>query len=99
MGANGVNVNTEEVRRAAKQIRQVAATVKDLYNSDVRGMKNSLQGRAEGEMANALNEVLDELGNDILKISQSLSTIEARLESYAKAVDEADRRAAEKING
>lgn len=95
----GVNVNTDEVRRVAKQIKGIAGTVSDLNTVDVRKMKSNLQGKAAGEMAVALNEVLDELSSDISKIAQSLVAIQTRLEKYAAEVEAADKRASEAIKG
>ncbi len=94
-----INVDTQEVRRVAGQIRQIAGNVRGLYDSDVRAMKSSLQGNAQGETANAINSALSELGNDICRIAQSLTEIQVKLEKYAQEIEEADKRATDAIDG
>lgn len=89
-------VDTAEVRKVARQIREIVSNVKELSSADLRAMKDSLKSSgAEGETAKALREALNELDGDILSIAQGLTTVERRLNRYAEEIEEADRRAAE----
>ena len=93
------NVDTYEVRKAAKQLKQIVSSLRALNTSDISSMRNALKEHAAGDTANAISDVIDELGRDIDTIEKALNHIQARLECYASEVEEADRRAAEAIKG
>lgn len=90
-------VNTDEVRRVAKEIREIAASVKQLSSRNVRTMRNNVKDNLEGETAEALNDVLAELSSDINLIGNGLDDIQQELMRYVRRVEEADRRAKELI--
>ena len=92
-------VDTAEVRRAAKEIREIADNVKRLSSQDVRRMQSSVEENLEGETATALTEVLALLASDIKKISSGLDAIQEALYDYAERVEEADEEAEKMING
>ena len=92
-------VDTHEVRRAAKEIKKIADSVSQLSTQNVRRMQNTVEDNLAGETAMALSEVLALLSADIKKISSGLDAIQDALYDYAERVEEADREAKEKING
>lgn len=92
-----VDINTEEIRRVAKEIKEISANTRKLSNVNLRSMRSSVEEELEGEMAKALFTVLGELSNDIAAISGGLESIQTALLKYADAVDEADRKAQEAI--
>lgn len=93
----GFEVDTSEVRRAAKEIKQVAQNVRALSDQDVKRMQNEVDQNLEGETANAIAGVLSDLSADIRRISSGLRDIEKALLDYAEAVEEADRKAKQEI--
>lgn len=95
----GYEVDTSEVRKAAKEIRGIASEVKQLSSQNVKKMQSSVEENLEGETAAALTEVLNELSKDISKIGAGLDAIQNALYDYAERVEEADREAEKIING
>lgn len=93
----GFEVDTSEVRRAAKEIKRVAQNVRTLSDQDVKRMQVGVIQNLEGETANAITEVLNDLSADIIRISAGLSDIEKALLDYAERVEEADRKAEQEI--
>lgn len=93
----GYEVDTDEVRRAAAQIKKIAASVRQLSTQNVRTMQSSVDENLNGEAADALKNVLDELSMDISKIGNGLDAIQKALYEYAKRVEAADAAAEQAI--
>ena len=94
-----VDINTEEIRRVAREIQTIASNTQKLSSVNLRNMRSCVEEELEGEMARALLSVLGELSGDIAAISGGLDSIRAALLKYADRVDEADRKAQEAIKG
>lgn len=93
----GFEVDTREVRRAAREIKRIAGNVKELSEQSVAKMQSSVADNLEGETADAIAEVLADLNMDIRKISAGLSDVQKALLDYAKRVEEADEEAKKTI--
>lgn len=94
----GYEVDTDEVRRAAEQIKNIAANVRQLSAQNVRTMQSSVEENLNGETADALKTVLEELSADISKIGNGLDAIQKALYEYAKRVEAADAAAERAIS-
>lgn len=94
-----VDINTEEIRRVAREIQTIASNTQKLSSVNLRNMRSCVEEELEGEMASALLSVLGELSGDIAAISGGLDSIRTALLKYADRVDEADRKAQEAIKG
>ena len=92
-------VNTEEVRRAARELRAVEEEVRNLSSQNVRTMQAGVQESMEGETAEALNKILEELSADISKISSGIDAVRRALLDYAQRVEEADEKIQKLIRG
>lgn len=92
-------VDTAKVKEAARQIKAVASQVQELADRKVRPMTNMINNELKGETAEALQEVLGELGSDIRKIASNLNTIQRALNTYAKEIQKKDAELAAKIGG
>lgn len=97
--ANGMILDSYEVRRAANQVGQIARDVSRLATSNVRSMQDSVEENLRGEAANALDEVLGDLSGDIRKISAGLDNIQRALLELARRAEEAEREAEQVIRG
>ncbi|MBP3522970.1 MAG: WXG100 family type VII secretion target [Clostridia bacterium] len=93
----GFEVDTREVRRAAREIKRIAGSVRELSDQSVAQMQISVADNLEGETADAIAEVLTDLNMDIRKISAGLSDVQKALLDYAKRVEEADEEAKKTI--
>lgn len=93
----GYDIDTDAIRRVAKQIGGIATSVQDLSTADIPAIERGLQGNFEGQAAQALDEVLGDLKKDVQGIGNGLRAIQKELIAYAKEVDEADERAAKMI--
>lgn len=85
-------VNTDEVRRVAREVRRIADEVKSLSAQNVRSMTASVKESLEGETAVALTDILSDLSSDITKIGSGLDAVQRALTDYAARVEEADRK-------
>lgn len=94
-----IEVDTREVRRAAQEIRRVAGSVMELSERNVASMQGDVAEYMEGETADALLEVLNQLSADIQKVATGLFEVQRALEAYAKRIDEADEKAKRMIDG
>ena len=92
-------VDTAKVRQAARNIRAVAQQVQSLAKSNVAAMRNTVENELKGSTADALQEMLQELGNDVSKIASALNTIQNALTTYAERVEAEDARMAQQISG
>jgi len=90
-------VDTGEVRRAAKEIRKIAENVGALSSQNVQRMRSSVDQNMEGATADAISEVLSDLSSDIRRISSGLNDVYKALLDYAERIEEADRKAKEEI--
>ena len=93
----GFEVDTSEVRRAAKEIKKIAENVGALSSQNVNRMQNSVSENLEGETADAITEVLGDLSSDIRRISAALNDVQEALIDYAERIEEADREAKRQI--
>ncbi len=89
--------DTYEIRRAARKIESVSADVGDLSSGNMRRIKSNASTGLVGEAGDALTEQLNSLQSDLNSLSNGLHQIATALKRYAEALEEADRRAAEKI--
>lgn len=94
-----VDINTEEIRRVAREVKEISGNAQRLSTVNVRSMLSCVEENLEGDMAKALEKVLGELSNDISVISRGLESIQSALYKYADSVEEADRKAQEAIMG
>ncbi|MBR2942562.1 MAG: WXG100 family type VII secretion target [Clostridia bacterium] len=94
-----VDINTDEIRRVAKEVKEISGNAKRLSSVNLRNMQSSVEDNLEGDMAKALKKVLSELSDDIDVISRGLESIQSALYKYAERVEEADRKAQEAIKG
>lgn len=92
-------VDTAKVRQAARNIRSVASQVQDLAKQNVKTMKNTVDSELVGSTADALMEMLTELGSDVEKIASALNSIQSLLFTYAEKLEEKDAELAAKIGG
>lgn len=92
-------VDTAKVRQAARSIRAVAQQVQSLAKSNVAAMRSTVESELQGSTADALQEMLQELGNDVSKIAAALNTIQGVLTDYAERVEAEDARMAQQISG
>lgn len=90
--------DTRQIRSAARRIGTVAASVKDISSSDLRSISNSIPNNFQGESAEALQEAVSNLIDDLNQMSIGLNNIKASLLSYANDLDKADAEAAQAIN-
>jgi len=93
----GFEVDTSEVRRAAKEIKRIAESVSVLSSQNVNRMQSSVSQNLEGETADAIAEVLSDLSVDIRRISAALSDVQEALIDYAERIEEADEKAKREI--
>ena len=93
----GYDIDTDEIRRAARKIGNIADSVQDLSTDDIPAIEHGLDGNFEGEAAKALEEVLADLKKDVKSLSSGLKAIQRELLAYAKRVDDADAKAAQLI--
>ena len=91
------DIDTDAIRRVARKIGNIAASVQDLSSDDIPAIERSLDGNFEGEAANALEDVLADLKKDVKGMSNGLKAIQRELLAYAKRVDEADEKASQLI--
>lgn len=96
---NNFEVDTAKVRQAARSIRAVAQQVQSLAKSNVAAMRNTVENELKGSTADALQEMLQELGSDVSKIASALNTIQSALTTYAERVEAEDARMAQQISG
>lgn len=89
--------DTNEIRRAARQVGAAAEDLDSAASRDLARMISMLPGNFEGEAATALNEELNDLKSDMLALTRGLESIRAELLSYAKRLEDADRAAAQFI--
>lgn len=99
MATDFTKVDTDEVRRAARQIAKIAGEVEGLSTRNVRSIQSNIDENFKGEAADALTEVLADLSSDIRRISGGLDTIQKKLRKYTDSVEEAAREAADAIKG
>lgn len=92
-------VDTAKVRQAARSIRNVAAQVQELSRQNVRAMKNTVDSELVGSTADALMDMLTELGSDVEKIASALNSIQSLLFAYAEKQEAFDAAMAAKIGG
>ena len=92
-------VDTGKVRQAARSIRAVAQQVQSLAKSNVAAMRNTVESELVGSTANALQDMLQELGSDVSKIASALNTIQRALVDYADRLEAEDARMAQEIGG
>lgn len=90
-------VNTEEIRRAARQIREIAADVKSLSAQRVRGMQSGVRENLTGETAEAAYDMLASLAADISRIGAGLDAVQSTLSEYADRVEAADEKISQMI--
>lgn len=93
----GFEVDTSEVRKAAKEIRKIAENVGALSSQNVNRMRSNVDQNMEGATAEAISEVLADLSSDIRRISSGLNDVYQALLDYAERIEEADRQAKEEI--
>ena len=91
------DIDTEAIRRVARKIGSIAASVQDLSTDDIPAIERGLDGNFEGEAAQALEEVLGDLKKDVRGMGNGLKAIQKELLAYARRVDEADEKAAQLI--
>ena len=99
MATDFTKVDTDEVRRAARQIAKIAGEVEGLSTRSVRSIQSNIDENFKGEAADALTEVLADLSSDIRRISGGLDMIQKKLKKYADSVEEAAKEAADAIKG
>ena len=71
--------DTRQIRSAARRIGTVAASVKDISSSDLRSISNSIPNNFQGESAEALQEAVSNLIDDLNQMSIGLNNIKASL--------------------
>lgn len=85
-------VNTHEVRQIAAKIARISAQVQGLGDNNVRAMRATVEETMKGEAADALQDVLENMRQDIDKIASGLATVQRTLEQYARQVDITDEK-------
>jgi len=95
----GVDINTDEIRRVAREVREISGNTRQLSSVNIRRLQSRVEESLEGETAKALLKVLSELAADVAAIGDGLNTIQSALNQYADRVEEADRKAQNAISG
>lgn len=96
---NDFEVDTAKVRQAARSIRNAAQEVQSLASKNVRAMQVTVESELVGSTAEAMQEMLAELGGDVKRIAAALNNIQNVLVTYAEKLEEKDREMAAQISG
>lgn len=86
--------DTDKVRDAARKVRRLSERL-DGEVTDTVGRASVCLDAIRGETAEALEDRLHELRNELVRSCDALEEISARLRAYASAIEAADERAAD----
>lgn len=89
--------DTAEIRMTARRVANVAQEVRELSIRNVKAVSEQLEGSFQGNAADALQARLRTVGSDILRISKGLDAVQRNLLSFARNLEEADRKIAEDL--
>lgn len=89
--------DTGEIRRAARKIKSCAENLADSAEPKLNRVRREIPDNFQGKAAEALSERVDDLYSDVRSIGKGLKSLYRALINYAEALEEADRKMAEKL--
>lgn len=92
-----VTYDTGEIRRAARKIKSCAETLADSAEPKLNRVRSEIPENFQGKAAEALSDRVDDLYKDVRTIGGGLKSLYRALMNYAEALEEADRKIAEKL--
>ena len=84
--------NTEEIRAAARNLDNTADQLQTLKSGSMTKISSDARP-LQGDMATALQDQLETLGNEILNLKKGVDQIATTLSDFAKKLDIADAQA------
>ena len=93
-----MNLNSSEVRIAARRAQAAAIETASVWQSSLKGTMADVAGGLRGQTASALQNVTNNLGGTIMNAASQLEEIATELFMYANHLDWLDRQAKEEIN-
>lgn len=85
--------DTREIRRRARELKQYADMLSNSAEVKVERTASDLRGNFEGAAADALDSSLKETRQQMITLRKEINNLCSALNSYANALEEADRRA------
>lgn len=86
--------DTDKIRRAARQVKNVSARLEDESLSGLKRAGNETEA-LKGEAARALEESLEQLRREVRDIDNELAELGRKLMQFAARIEEADEKMAE----
>lgn len=84
--------NTEEIRAAAQNLTNTADQLQTLKTGNMTKISSDAEP-LQGDMATALQERLETLGNELLNLKKGVDQVATTLFDFAKKLDIADEQA------
>ena len=84
--------NTEEIRAAARNLNNIADQLQTLKSGSMTKISSDAKP-LQGDMATALQEELEKLGNELLNLNKGVDQVATTLFDFAKRLDIADEQA------
>ena len=90
--------NTDELRRIASAIHQSSEDVSGVLRITTQWIREDIPEHLSGNAADAFAEVIDEIHEELVNLGNETDDIGLKLKSFAAALEQADRQAAEMIS-
>lgn len=97
--SSSYDYDTAAIRAQARQIRACREKLAETATPRLRTVQSTLEGNFIGRAAEALNERLESSRQELKRLEGELDMLCSSLNSYANALEEADRRAAQIMAG
>lgn len=91
--------DTQAIRRTARHIKNTAGELEQLANGLLARLQAQSEAGFEGRAADALQDVLAQMRQDIRRISSGLNGVQSQLNTFARKVEEADAKIARGFAG